>query len=1229
MNKQPTIAKLISGGEGIVDLNVSETLTTNNLNVTGSNFVNIPNLYVSSHLEVYDGTTNSNVDLVPYIDANNQNIANLQQATTNITYGGIYTNIPNLYIGNDLLLFDSSTGSSIDVVPTLDTLKTNTTNISYMNSKTNIPDLYVNNSLTLYDTSHHEDIDVVSRLNSLSTKTSGITVDGSGKMSIVELLVTNKLSVYDPVGGNKDIIYTLDSQQDQITNNTNDIKSINTKLNNTVTNSSLTTTLSGYALTSDLQATNNSLNTNYPTNSALNTKLGDYALGSTLTNNYPTNSALSTKLGDYALNTDLQSTNNNITNNLVTNTSLDNTLGSYATQSNLTKTNSAFNTLKDDLATVGIKFKNLSSLGTLVPIGGIPTPISSIPLSYINNIDDQTIYGKVTFNQDPSFPALTTAQTDITNLKNTTTGIQYANGYTNMGYVYVNSDLILGATNIRGFITSTNNSISSNTSNIATNTSSINNLNSQMTSTTGSINSLNSQMSTANNNISSNTTMVNSLNSQMTTANNNISNNTTSITTLNAQMSSANSNISSNNLSISNLNSQMTSANININSINNSINTINNNVSNISLTVGPTGATGAKGSTGAQGTQGIQGATGPTGAQGIQGATGAIGATGATGPQGIQGPQGVTGATGAKGSTGSQGPTGTFDTSMLSNYALNSALTTTNSNVSTLQNTTQGIQYANGYTNMDYVYVNSDLLLGATHVGSFITNTNNSISSNTNDVSNLKTLLTGASYDNVYNFLNLNNNLHVFGNLQLGNIPNVESYLTNLTLKSGPTGPAGTNGTNGTNGATGATGPQGIQGPAGATGTNGTNGATGPQGIQGATGAIGATGTNGTNGAIGATGPQGIQGTAGTNGTNGTNGATGTTGPAGTNGTNGTNGATGATGPQGIQGPAGSGGISLSTANTFTATQTFSNIIVTGTESDTTLNVSGNATLGTSGSNNTLQVNSAPTFANGLTVSSGTISFPSNSISTSAINGISNYLTTATASSTYATSSALSTTNTLLTGATWDSTFLYLNLNNNLHIYGNLQLGAITNVESILTSLGSTYATISSLSAYVKTNLTNTFSALQTFNAGIGLPSSTMTAPASNQIGYIISSSSLVAGATITTKQTAYTLGSITLNGPVNSVWMVASQFGLASASGSLSTGHWGINLGSSWSFATNLYGITTMTPTTNPFEYYNTSYATVVQPATNQVITLGAYINPGGAGVQIKCWGITATRIA
>ena len=148
MNKNNIISKVITGGNGINDLDIKNKLQTKDLVVSGTltlppNSLTIPEV---SNLQ------NSLNNITPLINANNDAITNLQQTTTNITYGNGYTNIPNLYISNDLLLYDSSSSSNIDVVPTL---------------------------------------------NSLTRKTSGITVDGSGKTSIVELLVSNKLTVYD------------------------------------------------------------------------------------------------------------------------------------------------------------------------------------------------------------------------------------------------------------------------------------------------------------------------------------------------------------------------------------------------------------------------------------------------------------------------------------------------------------------------------------------------------------------------------------------------------------------------------------------------------------------------------------------------------------------------------------------------------------------------------------------------------------------------------------------------------------------------------------------------------------------------------------------------------------------------------------------------------------------------------------------------------------------------
>ena len=103
-------------------------------------------------------------------------------------------------------------------------------------------------------------------------------------------------------------------------------------------------------------------------------------------------------------------------------------------------------------------------------------------------------------------------------------------------------------------------------------------------------------------------------------------------------------------------------------------------------------------------------------------------------------------------------------------------------------------------------------------------------------------------------------------------------------------------------------------------------------------------------------------------------------------------------------------------------------------------------------------------------------------------------------------------------------------------------MGTITNVETVLTGLASTYATISSLSAYVKSSLTNTFSALQTFSSGIsvtggiGLPSSTMTAPASNQIGYSVQVSSTAGPSQGSQTLCYFTPAQLA---PVGSVWIV------------------------------------------------------------------------------------------
>ena len=136
MNKNILGSKLISGGGGVDSLDIKSRLKTKDLVVTGNISIPANSLTIPEVSNLQDSLNS----ITPLITANNDTIANLQQATTNITYGNGYTNIPNLYVGNDLLLYDYSSSSNIDVVPTL---------------------------------------------NSLSRKTSGITVDGSGKTNIL------------------------------------------------------------------------------------------------------------------------------------------------------------------------------------------------------------------------------------------------------------------------------------------------------------------------------------------------------------------------------------------------------------------------------------------------------------------------------------------------------------------------------------------------------------------------------------------------------------------------------------------------------------------------------------------------------------------------------------------------------------------------------------------------------------------------------------------------------------------------------------------------------------------------------------------------------------------------------------------------------------------------------------------------------------------------------------
>jgi hypothetical protein len=269
------------------------------------------------------------------------------------------------------------------------------------------------------------------------------------------------------------------------------------------------------------------------------------------------------------------------------------------------------------------------------------------------------------------------------------------------------------------------------------------------------------------------------------------------------------------------------------------------------------------------------------------------------------------------------------------------------------------------------------------------------------------------------------------------------------------------------------------------------------------------------------------------------------------------------------------------------------------------------------------------TLGGGLTVTGGTITLPTNSISTSAINGISNYLTTATASSTYATTSSLSnyltTTNASSTYATKGTANTFSGLQT---FSGGLTVSAGT-ITFPSASIPSTC--ISGLSGGISASSANTFTALQTFNNNIGLPSSTMTAPTVNQKGYTLTSQNLNnASATISTSNGSYNYTTLTLTGTINSVWIVNAQIGLRSLSnGSIPFNYWGVQLGSSFAFGMTTYGMKTMLSISANTAYYDTTSCVVITTAVNQNIVLGQNITISGGGCQVYQYSLSATRIA
>ena len=99
MNKNILVPKLISGGGGVDSLNIKSKLSTKDLVVSGALTLPANSLTISQVANLQDSLNN----ITSTTNSYSSNIINLQQATTNITYNEGYTNIPFLYIRNNLL----------------------------------------------------------------------------------------------------------------------------------------------------------------------------------------------------------------------------------------------------------------------------------------------------------------------------------------------------------------------------------------------------------------------------------------------------------------------------------------------------------------------------------------------------------------------------------------------------------------------------------------------------------------------------------------------------------------------------------------------------------------------------------------------------------------------------------------------------------------------------------------------------------------------------------------------------------------------------------------------------------------------------------------------------------------------------------------------------------------------------------------------------------------------
>jgi len=130
--------------------------------------------------------------------------------------------------------------------------------------------------------------------------------------------------------------------------------------------------------------------------------------------------------------------------------------------------------------------------------------------------------------------------------------------------------------------------------------------------------------------------------------------------------------------------------------------------------------------------------------------------------------------------------------------------------------------------------------------------------------------------------------------------------------------------------------------------------------------------------------------------------------------------------------------------------------------------------------------------------------------------------------------------NTILTGASWNATYNYLNLANNLDVYGTLKLnGLSTDVSSTFSNIYSTLGTLTTLSNVLSSN--NAWSGTNSFNSS--LPTSTLSPSSSTQLITKSYGDTTYANSAYLTSSLASvysTISSLTSN---NNVWSGTNSF--------------------------------------------------------------------------------------